>query len=132
MTLAVSGTGELLADPLLFRRAVGNLVANAVEHTPAGGRVDVTIEPAGPVLRVRVADTGVGIEPQHLPHIFDRFYQVDPARARRRAGAGLGLALVRSIAELHGGSVSAESHPGAGTSVTLQFPAELPTHITAS
>lgn len=117
-----SGTAPLVADPLLFRRALANLLSNAVEHTPAGGRVVVTITPFAEGARVSVADTGAGIAPEHLPHVTERFYQVDPARAWRAGGAGLGLALVRSIAELHGGSIQLESEPGRGTRVSLLFP----------
>jgi two-component system heavy metal sensor histidine kinase CusS len=118
-----AGGAEIQADPVLFRRAVGNLLANSLDHTAVGGRVSLSIRNAGREVEIAVADTGVGIEPEHLPHLTERFYQVDPARARRGAGAGLGLALVKSIVSLHGGRVSIESRPGAGTRVALSFPA---------
>jgi len=71
---------------------------------------------------VRVGDTGVGIAPEHLPKIFDRFYRVDPARSQRSPGMGLGLAIVKSIMELHGGRVTVQSVPHQGTTITLTFP----------
>jgi signal transduction histidine kinase len=69
-----------------------------------------------------VQDTGRGIAPEHLPHLFDRFYQGDPARAGRAEGAGLGLSIVQSIVDLHGGTIDVDSTPGRGTTITLRFP----------
>lgn len=119
-----SGGATLCADAMLFRRAVGNLVANALKHTPAGGSVALTADQTedGGVL-VQVRDTGPGIRPDDLDRIFDRFYRVDPARSRRSEGTGLGLALVRSIMGLHGGSVAALSElPLRGATFILRFP----------
>jgi two-component system heavy metal sensor histidine kinase CusS len=115
--------GEVVADlnrPLL-QRAVGNLVANALAHTPPGGRVALTAARDGADVRVEVADTGCGIAADHVSHLFDRFYRVDSARTA--GGFGLGLAIVKSIADLHGGSVALASEVGRGTRVTLRFPA---------
>jgi two-component system heavy metal sensor histidine kinase CusS len=112
-------------DRSLFGRAVGNLVANAVDHTPPGGSVTVAVSDAGGGLRVEVADTGRGIAPEHLPHVFDRFYRADPARPS--GGVGLGLALVRGIADLHGGRVGVASEVGRGTRVTMTFPSSVET-----
>jgi len=84
----------------------------------------VVTEPNQPV-QIAVRDNGCGIESEHLPRIFDRFYRVDAARSSGSAGTGLGLAIVKSIMELHGGSVEAESEPGIGTKVTLTFPSEI-------
>jgi two-component system heavy metal sensor histidine kinase CusS len=109
-------------DRPLFQRAVGNLVANAIAHTPPGGRVILTAEAVGPAVAVRVSDTGRGIPAAHLPHVFDRFYRVDRSRSSRRGGVGLGLAIVRTIVELHGGAVQLDSEVGRGTCVTLSFP----------
>lgn len=105
----------------LFQRALGNLITNALAHTPSGGRITVSagIEPAGIV--VAVSDTGCGIAQEHLPRLFDRFYRVEGARSPGQ-GVGLGLAIVRSIAELHGGGALAESGPDGGTTVTLHLP----------
>lgn len=126
-----TGTGPLWADPALFRRAVGNLLANAIAHTPAGGRIAIAAAPVADGVRICVIDTGIGIAPEHLPRIFDRFYRVDHAADLRRSGSGLGLALVRSIAELHGGTIEIESRPGLGTTATLLLPGEPAPHITA-
>lgn len=137
VTLERSGHATVEADPVMVRRALGNLVANALAHTPAGGRITVSTEGAGAGAVVHVADTGSGIAPEHLPHVFTRFYRVREDGTRKRPGAGLGLALVRSVAELHGGSASIESRPGEGTTVTLRFPGAprgagaVPTDITA-
>ena len=125
VTLAVAAPDGVVAalDRTLFQRAVGNLVANALAHTPAGGSVTLRAAADGDRLRVEVADTGSGIAPEHLPHVFDRFYRADPARATADGRVGLGLAIVKSIAELHGGTAAVVSTPGQGTRVTLRFPA---------
>jgi len=111
------------ADPLLFRCALSNLLSNALQYTPRGGTVTLSVTQADDyTLIVRVRDTGIGIAPEHLPKIFDRFYRVDPARSQRRPGMGLGLALVKSIMALHGGTITVESVPPQGTTITLRFP----------
>jgi two-component system heavy metal sensor histidine kinase CusS len=131
--LAVEVEGEVTANLSrpLFQRAVANLVANALAHTPAGGAVTLTASHDNGATRVEVADTGCGIPAGHLAHVFERFYRVDAARSRdeRRggaagdasAGAGLGLAIVRGIVELHGGTAEIASEPGRGTRVVLTF-----------
>jgi two-component system heavy metal sensor histidine kinase CusS len=120
IAIACNGTGELSADQLLFDRAVSNLVENALRFTPAGGKIEISIETGRDESRVVVGDTGCGIPPQHIAKVFDRFYRVDSSRSSR--GAGLGLALVKSIAELHGGSATITSNAHHGTIVTLLFP----------
>jgi two-component system heavy metal sensor histidine kinase CusS len=122
LTISCEGTGEVYADPVLFGRAVSNLVDNAVHFTVDGGRVSISLQTNSEGAEITVADTGCGIPAEHLPRIFDRFYRVDPSRSSE--GTGLGLALVKSIADLHGGTVSVESKLGRGTSVTLRFPAQ--------
>lgn len=123
ITISCVGEGEILADPLLFQRAVGNLLSNAIRYTPAGKTITVTlIRDADGSARLTVADTGSGIAPDDLPRVFDRFYRSSEARTQHTDGTGLGLAIVRSIMELHRGSVSIASEPGRGTSVTLHFP----------
>jgi signal transduction histidine kinase len=109
------------ADPTLVRQLVMNLIHNAIKFTPAGGRVrvDVAMRDEHPTLVV--ADTGMGIEPEHLPHVFDRFFRGDPARVRSD-GAGLGLSIAQWIAQVHGAEISLASTPGAGTTVEVQFP----------
>ncbi len=122
--LVLSG-GERLMVPgerVLLQQAVGNLVANALAHTPRGGRVTLRATAAAGVVRIEVADTGSGIAPAHLPHVFDRFYRADPARSSLGGNFGLGLAVVRSIATLHGGTVAIESEIGVGTVVGLSLP----------
>jgi two-component system, OmpR family, heavy metal sensor histidine kinase CusS len=123
--LTRKGDGELYADPMLFRRVISNLVSNALQHAATTGQIQVLVvtEPNQPV-QIAVQDNGCGIGPEHLPRIFDRFYRVDAARSSSSANSGLGLAIVRSVMELHGGSARAESELGVGTKVTLTFPAE--------
>jgi two-component system heavy metal sensor histidine kinase CusS len=117
------GQALVHADPILFRRAVSNLLSNALHYTPHGGTVTLSVTTAEDhTTMVRVCDTGVGIAPEHLPKIFDRFYRVDPARSHRHPGMGLGLAIVKSILELHGGTVTVQSVPYHGTTITLRFP----------
>ncbi len=122
--LRIEGEATLYADTLLLRQAVGNVVANAVRHAPVDSEILLTIQ-GGPAqgVEIVIADQGPGVAPAHLPRLFDRFYQTDPARGHRAAqGAGLGLSIVRSIMELHGGWAAIESPPGQGARVTLHFP----------
>jgi two-component system heavy metal sensor histidine kinase CusS len=124
VALHVEGTADFVAsfDRTLFQQAVGNLVANAIAHTPPGGQVTIRPGSDGVLLRIEVADTGRGIAPEHLPHVFDRFYRADRARSGSSGNLGLGLAMVRSIATLHGGRVAIISQVGQGTRVTLEVP----------
>jgi two-component system heavy metal sensor histidine kinase CusS len=109
-------------DRPLFQRAVGNLVANALAHTPAGGTITLTVADDATSIRVEVSDTGCGIPAVHLARLFDRFYRADYARSAKNGNVGLGLAIVRSIIELHGGRVEIASEVGQGTHATLIFP----------
>ena len=123
LAVEVTGVARITADPVLFRQALTNLVANAILHSGANTNIRVELErdQAGAV--VRVVDRGVGIDAAHLPHLFDRFYRVDPARARGNGqGTGLGLSIVKTIVDLHGGSVGIRSVRGEGTQMTLRFP----------
>ena len=110
-------------DRSLFQRAMGNLVENALKHTPAGGTVLLRSSNGGGNVRIEVSDTGAGIPEDHLSRVFDRFYRVDPSRTPTSGGAGLGLSIVKSIMDLHEGRVEIQSQPGRGTTVTLSFPA---------
>src|SRR5205807_2691520 len=121
---------------------LGNLVANSLGHTPAGGTVVLNawvpgqgsgiggVRPYAPtespysptLLCMSVSDTGGGIAPGDLPHIFDRFYRADPARTRASGGAGLGLAIAKRMVEAHHGTIWAESRPGEGTTVIFSLP----------
>jgi len=109
-------------DRMLMQRAVGNLVANAVAHTPPGGSVILQANAEANSVRIEVSDTGVGIPPEALPRVFDRFYRVDPSRCQASGGTGLGLAIVQSIMVLHNGNAEIHSQPGHGTRVTLRIP----------
>lgn len=113
-------------DPQRVAQVLGNLLANALRHTPSGGRVTVTgrLDRAARTARVTVADTGDGMTEEQLAHIFERFYRGDTARARDRAGSGIGLTIAKALAEAHGGSLTATSPgPGAGATFILTLPA---------
>jgi two-component system, OmpR family, sensor kinase len=109
-------------DEELLRRLVMNLLDNAIRYTPPGGRVTAILETSGPHLRIRVADTGIGIAPETAPLVFDRFFRADKARSREHGGFGLGLSIVKWIAESHHGAVDLASTPGAGSTFTVTLP----------
>ncbi|MHB1225845.1 MAG: sensor histidine kinase, partial [Gemmatimonadaceae bacterium] len=108
------------ADPDRLVQALGNLLSNAIKFTPCGGQVTVAIEQLGGQLSFVVTDSGPGIAPEHLPHLFDRFWQ---ARTKRRGSAGLGLAIARGIVEAHGGHIHVRSTVGQGSSLAVDLPA---------
>src|SRR5439155_4713354 len=112
----------VLGDALALRRAVLNLIENAVKYTPRGGRVELTLRLVDRWAEVAVADTGVGMTPADGERIFEPFVRLDAARARDSGGAGLGLPIARSIVTAHGGTVAAESAPGAGSTFTIRLP----------
>jgi two-component system heavy metal sensor histidine kinase CusS len=122
VTITCSGDGQIYADPDLFERAVGNLIDNALRFTAKHGSINVEVAKHKSDFEVAVHDNGSGISAEHLPHVFDRFYRAESSRTSD--GAGLGLALVKSIVELHGGSATIGSELGRGTTVTLKFPAQ--------
>src|SRR5206468_634893 len=122
VTISCSGNGQIYADPDLFERAVGNLLDNALRFTPEHGSIRVAVSRHNGDFEVAVSDNGSGIAPEHLPRVFDRFYRAESSRSSD--GAGLGLALVKSIVDLHGGSATIESEIGQGTTVKLTFPLE--------
>jgi signal transduction histidine kinase len=117
-------TGDLLinADPDALEKIVSNVIANAIKFTPPDGRIDISAAREAQMVTVTVSDTGIGIPAEQLPHIFDRFYQVDGSATRRHQGLGLGLALVRELITRHGGDVTATSDTGHGTTFVLRFP----------
>jgi two-component system, OmpR family, heavy metal sensor histidine kinase CusS len=122
---AAAGPGaglELSSDPILFRRAVHNLLVNAIRYTPRGCAIELSAEQAGGDVAVAVRNPGPGIAAEDLPHIFDRFYRGDKARTDSATSAGLGLAIVQSIARLHGGRVEVDSRDGV-TEFRLVLPA---------
>jgi len=109
-------------DEELVRRMVMNLIDNAIRYTPPGGRVTATLVSRGGDVAIRIADTGAGIAPDAVPHVFERFYRSDKARSRQDGGFGLGLAIVKWIAESHKGAVELASTPGAGSTFTVTLP----------
>ena len=122
LQLELSESVTTSGDVFSLERAVRNLVENAIRHTPAGEQIVIRAGVNGGEARVEVTDAGVGIAPEHLPHLFERFYRVDTARTRNHGGAGLGLAIVKAIVEARGGTVSVESKLGAGSTFTLRLP----------
>ena len=122
--LGPNDSARVRGDDVRLRQLLRALVSNAVRYTDPGGAIAIEGRVLGSVVRIAVEDTGIGIAPEHLPRIFDRFYRVDSGRSRDRAGAGLGLALARWIAEAHGGSVRATSEPGKGSRLVVELPLE--------
>lgn len=123
----LSGTAEKNVDPiyidvLWLGRAINNLVSNAIRHTPAGGRVTLCAKGEGGYISVSVRDTGEGILPEDIPHVFERFYRGEKSRNRSGGGAGLGLAIAKGIVEAHGGDISVKSQPGRETIFTFTIP----------
>lgn len=113
---------QMHLDRTRIEQVIGNLLQNALSHTPAGGRVDVTLHVTEEAASVAVADTGEGIPSQDLPHVFDRLYRVDPSRARSTGGAGLGLTIAKQLIEAHGGSIRVESTVGEGSRFSFTLP----------
>jgi CheY-like chemotaxis protein len=115
--------GPILGDPARLQQIVTNLLSNAIKFTPNGGRIDVRLKRADICVRLDVKDTGVGIAAEHLPHIFERFRQVDSSNVRAHGGLGLGLAIVDYLVRQQGGSVAAESKGvGKGATFSVEFP----------
>jgi two-component system, OmpR family, heavy metal sensor histidine kinase CusS len=117
-----SGPLEIHGDSAAIRRALLILIDNAAKYTPAGGRVQMGLTTQGSFAVAAVTDSGIGIAPGDLAHIFDRFWRADKARSREQGGAGLGLSIAKWIAETHGGSVEVESEPGKGSSFRMRLP----------
>ena len=112
------------ADAGRLGQVLGNLLDNALRHTPPGGQVTVRTRGAPGRVEIAVCDAGTGIAPEHLPHVFERFYRAEPARDRDHGGSGIGLAIVHAIVTAHGGQVTAESPgPGRGATFTITLPA---------
>jgi heavy metal sensor kinase len=112
----------VLGDAQWLKQALINLLDNALHYTPSGGAVTVRLHPCGAWVAVAVEDTGHGIEPEHLPHLFERFYRTDWARAKDAGGTGLGLPIVKEIAEAHGGTLAVTSQVDKGSVFTLRLP----------
>ena len=120
---AIKEVPEVLGDADRLAQGLRNLLSNAIRHTPAGGQVVMRVGRTGEQVTIEVADTGAGIAPEDLPHVFDRFYRGDKSRSRRGGGAGLGLAITRQLITAHGGRVEVTSTPGLGTSFVITLPA---------
>jgi len=112
---------SVMGDAYMLKRLLSNLIDNAIAYTPEGGVITLSLYRDGGQALLEVADKGKGIAPEHLPHIFDRFYRVDQARSRIKGGSGLGLAIVKAIAEQHQGKVTVTSEPGKGSTFTVSF-----------
>ena len=123
ITINCTGEGKIFTDPVLFERAVSNLVDNALRFTADGGKIEISISTNADSSRIMVSDNGCGIAPEHLPRVFDRFYRADSSRSSH--GTGLGLSLVKSIVDLHDGAAKIDSEPGMGTTVILTFPQKI-------
>ena len=111
-----------MADIQLIERVLENLIENAMRHTPVGGSIRVVLTPGRQGIEIGVSDNGSGISPEELPHIFDRFYQLDKSRNSGQGLAGLGLAICKRVLELHGRSINVDSSPGSGTTFTFNLP----------
>ncbi|MCL4504515.1 MAG: ATP-binding protein [Chloroflexi bacterium] len=127
VTANVADDLEVLGDSDRLKQVLLNLVDNAIKHTPEGGKVTVEASSnGGTAVHLVVKDTGIGIPPQDLAHVFERFYRVDKSRSRAQGGAGLGLAIAKSFVEAHGGRIEVQSTVGAGTSFIVTLPAYRP------
>jgi two-component system OmpR family sensor kinase len=114
----------LVADPVMLRRVLDNLLDNAVKYSESPAPVEVVARQEGAAFQVSVRDQGIGVDPQDLPRLFTPFFRTDRSRARGTGGVGLGLALAKRIVEAHGGTITVESRPGLGTTVSFSIPAE--------
>lgn len=122
MRLLTEGETAVWADKCLVQQALANLIHNALQYTPKGGRVHLKCTAEGAWALISIEDTGMGIPPQDLPHVFDRFYRVEKSRSRETGGSGLGLSISKRIVEAHGGEIRIESTWGRGTRVQVRLP----------
>ncbi|AEV85086.1 histidine kinase [Actinoplanes sp. SE50] len=123
VTLHTTAASALVTvDPIRIRQAVGNLITNAIRHTPSGGRIDIISGTSAGRLRIDVTDTGPGIPPEQQALVFERFWRADKSRSRQTGGSGLGLSIVRKLAEAHAGTVTVTSPPGQGATFRIDLP----------
>lgn len=113
---------SVVGDSLKLTQVIYNVIDNAIKYTPRGGEVETSLTRSGKRAIIRISDTGIGIPAEDLPHIFDRFYRVDKARSRATGGTGLGLSIVKQIVQTHGGSITASSVEGKGTTFEIELP----------
>jgi two-component system sensor histidine kinase BaeS len=121
----VAADAHVCVDRIRLRQILANLLDNAIAHTPSGGRIVVAARANGAGAVVEVRDTGEGIAPEHLPHLFDRFYRADPSRSRRTGGAGLGLAIAKHLVTASHGTIAVASEPGRGAVFTVKLPGDV-------
>jgi two-component system phosphate regulon sensor histidine kinase PhoR len=122
VTLALDSTAKLLGEEAEIHSAFSNLVANALKFTPADGRIEIRWWTDSAGGHLSVSDTGIGIAAEHVPRLTERFYRVDPGRARQHGGSGLGLAIVKHALQRHGARLQIESEEGKGSTFTCHFP----------
>jgi two-component system sensor histidine kinase BaeS len=122
LTLDEADAAAVNADPMRIRQALSNLVSNAVQYTPAGGSIVVSVDTSGDVVTLAVRDTGAGIAAEHLPHLFDRFYRAESSRSRSTGGSGLGLAITKHLVDAHGGTLEVTSAVGRGSTFSIRLP----------
>lgn len=115
---------DISYDPDLLEKAITNLLDNAIKYTPAKGRIEIRVKSDSAKAQIEVADNGIGIPPEDMPRIFERFYRVDKSRSREMGGTGLGLAIAKHIVQLHSGEITVQSKAGAGTTFTIILPAK--------
>jgi signal transduction histidine kinase len=115
---------QVRGDEGRLRQIFYNVLDNAIKYTPEGGTVEVTLDQIDGAAQVCMCDTGIDILPEHLPHVFERFYRVDKARSRAEGGTGLGLSIAQSIVAAHGGRIELASIPGKGTTCTVTLPTD--------
>ncbi|TSB48030.1 two-component system histidine kinase PnpS [Alkalicoccobacillus porphyridii] len=129
LTLNEDGNSMMAGDPERMKQILINIINNAVTYTPADGEIRVQVKGTSSTVELSVADTGIGIEENEIPRLFERFYRIDRARSRNSGGTGLGLAIVKHLAEAHHASIHVASRPGEGTTFTLVFPKEQPEEV---
>jgi two-component system, OmpR family, sensor kinase len=129
--LRAAGPAPVLGDPHHLRQVLGNLMRNAIVHTPAGTPIELTVSAGDPDVTIEVRDHGPGLPEDATDAIFERFWRADPGRGRGKAGAGLGLAIVASVVEAHGGKATAKNAPGGGASFVVRLPALDPAGVAA-
>ncbi len=122
ITINIPDDLRLNVDRMRFQQILGNLLVNALAHGGPSGRIEVSVRTLADRVELTVQDTGPGIPPEHLPHVFDRFYRADPSRDRSTGGAGLGLAIVKNLVELHGAQIEVKSEVGEGSTFRIMFP----------
>jgi signal transduction histidine kinase len=123
ITPAGGGSCQVNGDRSRIAQVLDNLLDNALRYAPEESTIHITVENLGPLIQTRIEDSGPGIPGEDLPHIFDRFYRVEKSRDRDSGGAGLGLAIAKSLVEAHGGQIEVHSERGQGTKVTFLLPA---------